>query len=118
MIFFDTYIVSFLAIMIMMTILWIVSIAIKNVSIVDIFWGFGFVLASVVYFIISDGTHLRKTIILVLAIIWGLRLTFYLAWRNFGKEEDFRYQEFRKNYGEKRYWWFSFFQTFLLQGVF
>jgi steroid 5-alpha reductase family enzyme len=49
--------------------------------------------------------------------IWGLRLSIYLAWRNIGKGEDFRYKEFRKNYGEKRYWWISFFQTFLLQGI-
>jgi steroid 5-alpha reductase family enzyme len=25
--------------------------------------------------------------------------------------------EFRREYGENRYWWISFFQTFLLQGV-
>jgi steroid 5-alpha reductase family enzyme len=37
--------------------------------------------------------------------------------RNIGKGEDFRYREFRKKYGEKNYWWISFFQTFLLQGV-
>ena len=48
--------------------------------------------------------------------IWGLRLTIYLAIRNIGKEEDYRYQQFRKDYGEKRYWWFSYFQVFLLQG--
>jgi steroid 5-alpha reductase family enzyme len=49
--------------------------------------------------------------------IWGMRLSIYLAWRNIGKGEDFRYREFRKKYGEKRYWWLSFFQTFLLQGI-
>jgi steroid 5-alpha reductase family enzyme len=49
--------------------------------------------------------------------IWGLRLSAYLAWRNKGKGEDFRYREFRKKYGEDRYWWISFFQTFLLQGL-
>jgi steroid 5-alpha reductase family enzyme len=49
--------------------------------------------------------------------IWGLRLSIYLAWRNLGKGEDFRYRKFRKDYGENRYWWISFFQTFLLQGI-
>ncbi len=108
---------ALLVIMSMMTILWIVSVAIKNVSIVDIFWGFGFVLTSVFYFIKTDGYETRKIILMSLIAIWGLRLSVYLAWRNIGKGEDFRYKEFRKKYGENRYWWVSFFQTFLLQGV-
>jgi steroid 5-alpha reductase family enzyme len=101
----------------MMTLLWVVSIIVKNVSIVDLFWGFGFVLASVFYFLKTDGSEPRKTILIVLAAIWGMRLSVYLARRNIGKGEDFRYKQFRKNYGEKKYWWISFFQTFLLQGI-
>jgi steroid 5-alpha reductase family enzyme len=46
-----------------------------------------------------------------------LRLTIYLGIRNIGKGEDYRYQQFRKDYGENRYWWFSYFQVFLLQGI-
>ena len=115
--FIQIYLQGFLVIMAMMTILWIVSIFIKNVSIVDAFWGFGFVLAGIFYFFRTDGFEIRKIIVLFLLVIWGLRLTIYLAWRNWGKGEDFRYKKFRKDYGEHRYWWFSFFQTFLLQGV-
>lgn len=54
---------------------------------------------------------------MILVIIWGLRLSIYLAWRNYRKGEDFRYQEFRKKYGINRYWWISYFQVFLLQGI-
>ena len=101
----------------MMTLLWFASIILKNVSIVDLFWGFGYVLASIFYFLFTDGFETRKLIVLTLVVIWGLRLTIYLTIRNAGKGEDFRYQEFRRNFGEHRYWWVSFFQTFLLQGV-
>jgi steroid 5-alpha reductase family enzyme len=101
----------------MMTSLWSVSIIIKNVSIVDLFWGFGFVLAGWFYFLHTDGYEPRKMILMTLVTIWGLRLTGYLTWRNAGRGEDFRYRQFRQNYGERRYWWVSFFQTFLLQGV-
>jgi steroid 5-alpha reductase family enzyme len=66
---------------------------------------------------LSGELNPRKILILTLVSIWGLRLTIYLALRNIGKGEDYRYQEFRKNYGPKRYWWFSFFQVFLLQGA-
>jgi steroid 5-alpha reductase family enzyme len=115
--FFQIYLQAFLVIMILMTTLWVVSVLIKNVSIVDLFWGFGFVLTAGFYFLKTDGFEPRKTILMVLVAIWGLRLSIYLAWRNFGKGEDFRYKQFRINYGENRYWWISFFQTFLLQGV-
>ncbi|MCB2208384.1 MAG: DUF1295 domain-containing protein [Bacteroidetes bacterium] len=115
--FFEIYLYGLLIIISMMTLLWIISIFIKNVSIVDIFWGFGYVLVGTFYYLFSEGYELRKLVVLILVAIWGLRLTIYLAWRNAGKGEDFRYQEFRKNYGAHRYWWVSFFQTFLLQGI-
>jgi len=104
-------------ILIMMTLLWLISIFLKNVSIVDIFWGFGFVLVSGFYFLKADGLMARKIVVMTLVAIWGLRLSAYLAWRNIGKGEDFRYREFRRKYGENRYWWISYFQTFVLQGV-
>jgi steroid 5-alpha reductase family enzyme len=100
-----------------MTLLWLVSVFLKNASIVDPFWGLGFVIAGVFYFYTTDGLELRKLIVLTLLSVWGLRLSIYLGLRNLGKGEDFRYQQFRKDYGEKRYWWISFFQVFLLQGV-
>jgi steroid 5-alpha reductase family enzyme len=100
----------------MVSILWVVSVALKNVSIVDLFWGAGFVVINTFYFFNTNTTP-AKTVLLVLVAIWGLRLSIYLAWRNIGKGEDFRYREFRRQYGEKNYWWISFFQTFLLQGI-
>jgi steroid 5-alpha reductase family enzyme len=106
-----------LLILTIITLLWIWSIFIKNVSIVDIFWGFGFVIINTFYVFMTGELNTRKMLILILVGIWGLRLAIYLASRNIGKGEDYRYQEFRKNYGPKRYWWFSYFQVFLLQGI-
>lgn len=117
MTFFQIYLLAFAAIMSMMTILWLISIKIRNVSIVDLFWGFGFVVAAAVYFIFTEGFETRKILLMTLVAIWGLRLSIYLAWRNLGKGEDFRYQKFRKDFGEHRYWWYSFFSVFLFQGV-
>jgi steroid 5-alpha reductase family enzyme len=117
MTYFQIYFLGLAVIMSMMTILWLISIRIKNVSIVDLFWGFGFVLSGVFYFLNTEGLEIRKILLMTLVSLWGLRLSVYLAWRNHGKGEDFRYRKFRKDYGEHRYWWISFFQTFLLQGV-
>jgi steroid 5-alpha reductase family enzyme len=104
-------------ILLFMTVLWMVSIVLKNVSIVDIFWGIGFIVAAIFYFFMTEGSHPRKWIVLILVFTWGTRLSTYIAWRNRGKGEDYRYRAFRKKYGEDRYWWISFFQVFLLQGL-
>jgi steroid 5-alpha reductase family enzyme len=100
-----------------MTMLWIISLIVRNVSIVDLFWGLGFVFTTAFYFLKCGGNVSRKILILSLVAIWGLRLSVYLTLRNAGKGEEFRYRQFRKRYGESNYWWISFFQTFLLQGV-
>lgn len=97
------------------TILWFISIFIKDVSIIDLFWGTGFLIVNAFYILMSDDMNLRSLIVLVLVSLWGLRLTIYLSIRNIGKGEDARYKEFRRSFGKERYWWFSFFQVFLLQ---
>lgn len=117
MTFFQIWIQALLLIIIIMSVLWIVSVILKNVSIVDLFWGPGFVAASLFYFLNTDGFYIRKVILIAMVAIWGFRLFGYLLWRNAGKGEDFRYREFRNSYGPKNYWWISYFQTFLLQGI-
>jgi len=114
--FIDIYIQGFFVILMLMAILWIISIFIKNVSIVDIFWSIGFLLVGLFYLVNTEELTTRKIILIILLVIWSLRLSIYLGLRNWGKVEDYRYQQFRKQYGEHRYWWFSFFQVFLLQG--
>jgi steroid 5-alpha reductase family enzyme len=113
----ELFLQASLIILILLTLLWLLSIFIKNVSIVDLFWGFGFVVVNAFYIFASGEMNARKLLLSILVTVWGLRLSIYLAWRNIGKGEDFRYKEFRKKYGPERYWWFSFFQTFLLQGA-
>lgn len=101
-----------------LTVLWVLSLIIKDSSIIDIYWGFGFVL--VVWFYLhslgEEYQHSRNYIIAGLVSLWGLRLTIHLGIRNIGKPEDYRYQEWRREHG-KRWWWWSFFQVFLLQGA-
>lgn len=115
--FWSIYLTAGLVILGLMTLLWLVSLALKNSSIVDVFWGTGFVITNWVYFALTpDGFTPRKWLIAILVTIWGLRLSGYILWRNWGKPEDFRYQAFRKEAGSK-WWWQSFLRVFLLQGV-
>lgn len=109
-------VVSLLVVLAYMTILWLVSLPLQNSSIVDIFWGPGFIVAALTYFVMSNGFMPRKWLVLVLVTIWGLRLGIHIFLRNQGKGEDFRYAAWRKEAGS-RYWWTSFFRVFMLQGV-
>jgi len=117
MAFLEIYLIGGLVVLGFMTILWIASLILRDSSIVDIFWGPGFVLSCWVYFAFTpDGFPARKWLISILVTIWGLRLGSYILWRNWGKGEDFRYRKWREEAGAK-WWWFSFFKVFLLQGV-
>jgi steroid 5-alpha reductase family enzyme len=72
-----------------------------TLSIVDIVWGLGFAVIAWVTFALADGSTPRRVLIVVLTTIWGLRLATYLAARNLGKPEDFRYAAMRRRYGDR-----------------
>jgi steroid 5-alpha reductase family enzyme len=115
--FLSSYLIIGLFILVLMAALWLVSLALKNSSIVDIFWGFGFVISAWTAFALTpDGFSGRKWLLVILTTIWGLRLTLHILTRNWGKGEDFRYQVWRKEAGAA-WWWRSFFKVFLLQGI-
>jgi len=106
-----------LIILSLMILLWLVSLVLKNSSIVDIFWGAGFVIVAWAAFLMTPGGYVvRKLLLSGLVTIWGLRLMLHILTRNWGKPEDFRYQVWRKEAGVS-WWWRSFFKVFLLQGV-
>ena len=117
MTFIEIYGIAACLILTFMVVIWLVSLQLRNSSIVDIFWGAGFVLATLVYFALTPHGYVgRRLLISLLVTIWGLRLSLYILWRNWGKPEDFRYQKWRAEAGAK-WWWLSFFKVFILQGA-
>jgi steroid 5-alpha reductase family enzyme len=100
----------------LMTALWALSLILKDASIVDIFWGMGFVVLGWLYFLMMDGFAARKILLAVLVTVWGLRLAMHILLRNRGRGEDYRYREMRENHGGN-WWWVSYFQVFMLQGI-
>lgn len=100
----------------LMVLLWLLSLALHNSSIVDIFWGTGFVIVAWLSFALAGSSPGRGLLLAVLVTIWGLRLSLHILWRNWGKPEDFRYAQWRQENGP-RWWWMSLFKVFLLQGA-
>lgn len=115
--FFGIYLPMLGFVITLMTLLWPLSILLRNASIVDPFWGMGFIFTALwCIFKFGPPQSFDDWLMLVLLIIWGLRLSGYLLFRNWGKGEDPRYQAFRAHYGANRYWYISLFQVFWLQG--
>ena len=107
---------SAVAICVLMFSMWLVSVRLKDASIVDIIWGFGFVVVAWVSRIVANGNSTRQNLLVGCATLWGLRLAGYLYWRNHGKGEDFRYRAMRKKFGE-RFPIVSLYSVFGLQGL-
>jgi steroid 5-alpha reductase family enzyme len=95
---------------------WLVSVPLRNVTIVDTLWSLLFVIAAFAYAAVTTPLEARAQLVLVLVTIWGLRLALYLGRRNFGHEEDRRYQSIRRR-NEPGFTWKSLYLVFGLQAV-
>jgi steroid 5-alpha reductase family enzyme len=96
---------------------WLLSLLLRDSSIIDVFWGLGFVLACWIYFAATpDGYLPRKGLLTLLVTLWGLRLSLYILIRNWKRGEDYRYRQWRQAAG-RSWWWRSYFKVFLLQGA-
>jgi len=113
----STILTSLLLIVSFVTFVWVLSVLLKDMSIVDIAWGLGFTIVAVFQITRLEDMDIRQFLVMYLIAIWGVRLAVFLAIRNLGKGvEDPRYQAFRADWGAGT-WWISYFKVFLLQGV-
>ena len=96
--------------------IWVASVIKRDASIIDIFWGLGFVVAALVYTLDGGATTPRAYLVLALVTLWGVRLGGYIFWRARGKEEDYRYRAMREARGPA-FAWQSLFVVFWLQAV-
>lgn len=92
----NAMLVAAITIVIVMVSTWLLSLAVKNASIVDIVWGLGFAITSWVLAATIDGDNNRQILLALMVGIWGVRLGGYLAKRNIGHGEDWRYKAMRK----------------------
>jgi steroid 5-alpha reductase family enzyme len=105
-----------LAVLGALTLLWLVSLRLRDASIIDPFWGPGFALAALTYYLVDGGRSARGTLVLVLVAVWAARLGAHLLFRNRCEGEDPRYRAMRERHGE-RFGRVSLFRVFWLQGV-
>ena len=104
------------AVLVLVVSMWSLSVRLRDASIVDIVWGFGFVVIAWVARGVAHGVPARQWLLVACTSIWGLRLSAYLLWRNHGNGEDFRYRAMRKKHGDK-FPLVSLRTVFLTQGL-
>lgn len=113
----DYYLTLAALLFVYMSLWFVVSLIRKRNDVADIAWGLGFVLlAWVSLFMMGEATFMR-VFVSSLVTVWGVRLALHIYLRNRGKSEDYRYLEWRKQWGR----WFylrSYTQVYLLQGFF
>lgn len=101
----------------LMTLLWLLSLVLRDASIVDRFWGLTFVLQAVIYGTLATPLNLRMIVMLTLIVVWGVRLSLHIHVRARGHGEDYRYKAMRDEHGDAKFWWYSYFSVFMLQGL-
>ena len=82
-------------------ILWVVAVQIDDVSFIDSFWGFGMALMAFTSWMQLEAPGPLATLLMSMAVVWGLRLSIYLFLR-WGREgEDKRYERMLRKDREK-----------------
>ena len=82
-----------------MTVMWAASVRRRNISLVDRAWGAVFVVLAVTYAVTASRVPDRAWLVMGLVTVWGLRLTAYMVWREWGHGEDWRHQRLRARWG-------------------
>jgi steroid 5-alpha reductase family enzyme len=95
---------------------WVLSLRLGDASIIDVFWGLGFVLIAWLCFALGNGPPGRRLALAAMATVWGLRLAVHIGRRNHGQTEDYRYAGLRERDG-RRFWLTSLYRIYLVQAV-
>jgi steroid 5-alpha reductase family enzyme len=85
------------AMLVMGCVAWTYSLYQRNVNIVDSLWPLMFLAAAFIYALIAGGLSGTNILLLGLVTVWSVRLSVFLTVRNWGEDEDRRYQEIRAN---------------------
>ena len=100
------------------TFAWLLQLKTRNGGLVDAVWAITLGGLAVLYALTGTAPLETRLVLAAMGLAWGLRLGWHLWQRNWDKPEDFRYAQFRKDWGEKvnvkMFWFFQFQNIFTL----
>lgn len=95
---------------------WLLSLPLRDASLVDRVWSLLFVSAALVYAWLVGPAAPRVTLTLVPLLLWAIRLALFITARNWGHGEDRRYQQIRQR-NEPGFAFKSLYLVFGLQAL-
>lgn len=108
---------TYALVMVCVLLLWRIGIRIRDISIIDMFWGAGFGLISLLLLVVNRPTGLYPLALIGMPLIWSLRYTIFILQRNWGHGEDARYTKLRAwKETDEAFNRFALTHVFLLQG--
>ena len=113
----NLYLITIAVLFVYFNMVFFVAQSKKNNGLIDVAWGFGFVVAAITSYIISNNNTTRGLTITVLVILWGLRLSYHLFKRNWNKPEDYRYVQMRERWGDRNHATTAYLRVFMSQMV-
>jgi steroid 5-alpha reductase family enzyme len=112
------FLVSIVIVVLAKTFAWALQVKTKNGGLVDAVWAITLGGLAAFYAVVGTAPVQTRWVLAAMGSAWGLRLGWHLWVRNWGKPEDFRYAQFRKDWGAavnaKMFWFFQFQNIFTL----
>src|SRR5207253_10384147 len=99
-----TFLLQFVIIIIYMSGWFLAAIRQRRYDLADVAWGFGFLLVAATSLLFNSVTGPaagRPLLVTALVAVWGIRLSLHIHLRNRGKPEDFRYRNWREEWGTR-----------------
>jgi steroid 5-alpha reductase family enzyme len=112
----DVLFLSAFLIWVYMSVWYFLALIIKRNDIADVAWGLGFIFVCFALYLqgIDNPFFL---LVFILTSLWGFRLAVHILLRIRKKPEDYRYKQWREDWGNEFYIR-SYLQVFILQGFF
>ena len=113
----SVYLTALFATLLVFVAIWPISVARRDASLVDFWWGGGFFAQALLVWWLSGAEAARSLLIVALIGLWSLRLSWVLIARRLRERaEDPRYTILRTAW-DPGFWWKSLFVVFTLQAV-
>lgn len=108
----QTILLGYGAVILLMAALWLLQRSTRNAGTVDVAWSFATALLGIWFALAANGLPERRYLVALLVGLWGLRLGSYLLKRVLSEREDGRYQALRAQWGPRTQpYLFLFFQV-------
>jgi len=114
--FLSYYLRAGLIIGVLLTAVWLLSLARRDCGIMDVAYPLAAALPVLLLVARRGSWSAHEILTVALVGLWSLRMSLHIGVRNAGHGEDGRYAAWRRRFG-KHWWWWSFFQVFTMQGV-